>query len=130
MAEDRAAVKRRAGEQLAGSMRRIGHRHAVVLEPVVVRVVDINELHNNLGQCNSLIDQTTRRLAQLRAQRTILEQRIAEFDTAPIDRVDGDPEVPLDAPQPEVAPSKPAEAEPDKPAEAAATGPAGPRPGR
>ena len=104
--------KRKAGEMVAGAMRRIGYQHAVVTPAVRVDVVNIERVRAELVRCGEMIAQVTERLAQLRAHRTQLEQRIAEFDAAPIDRIEGDPDVPLEAPKREPAVERPSPAAP------------------
>jgi anti-sigma factor ChrR (cupin superfamily) len=95
--------QRKAGETIAGAMRRIGHRHAVITPAVKVELVDIERVRAELARVEEIIGKATTQLAQLRAQRTLLEQRIGEFDAATIDRIEGDPDVPLEAPKVEPA---------------------------
>lgn len=108
--------RRRAGDLVPGSMRRIGLRHAVVVEPVRARVLDVNQLRLELQQVTGQLARARAAVAQLDQHRVTLETRIAEFEAASIDRVEGDPEVPLEPPvdpregltQPEPAPTEPA----------------------
>lgn len=89
---------RRAGELVPGSMRRIGLRHAIVVEPTRAKVVDLGRLEFDLQQTNEQLERLRLALAQLEQQRTALESRIAQFKTAAVERIDGDPEVQLEEP--------------------------------
>jgi hypothetical protein len=98
------AQRRRAGERVPGSMRRIGLRHAVVTVAVTAQVVDRNSLVIELDQTVAQLARARQLVAQLEAQRSQLETKLAQFDAAPIERLDGDPDVPLEEPKPEPKP--------------------------
>lgn len=102
--EEKEARPVRAGESQPGKMRRIGYRHAVFQPAVRAQLVDINDVENQLATVNRTIPQAQQTVADLLAQRNLLEQRLAEFRAAPVERFVGDPEVPLDAPAPDTAP--------------------------
>lgn len=86
---------RRVGERVQGSMRRIGLRHAVVTPAITAQVVDRNSIVAELEQASRSLGNARQLVTQLEAQRSHLETKLAQFDAAPIERVDGDPEVPL-----------------------------------
>ncbi len=96
---------RRAGEQTPGSMRRIGRFHCIVTAPVTAKVVDVNSLRIELAQCTTSLDKARRMTALLENERAQLEMKLAQFSAAPIERVDGDPEVPQETP-PDVVPAR------------------------
>ncbi len=97
----------RHGERVPGTMRRIGHMHAVVTTAIVAQVVDRNSLVLELKDATAQLSRARSMVAQLETHRSQLEIKLAQFDAAPIERLDGDPDVPLTAPE---------KAEPDKPA--------------
>lgn len=104
--------RRRPGEVVPGTMRRIGLRHCVVTPAVQVELVDAGRLHRDLELTNEQLGRARQLVAKLEAQRGQLETRIAQFEAAPIERVDGDPDVPVEAEPPEPADNvPPAEAE-------------------
>jgi hypothetical protein len=114
------AQRRRPGELVPGSMRRIGLRHAVVTAPVRAELVDVGKLTNDLAVTTDKLARARALVALLETERAQLETKIAQFSAAPIERVDGDPDVPLTADPPDppedVSPADPKPAPSPKPA--------------
>lgn len=90
----------RLGEQRATRMRRIGMRHMIVMPSQVAQVLSLDDLLAHR-------DRIRRKLAELGAQQTQLatalldvDGQISRFNGLPIDRDEGDPEVPEPPPPP------------------------------
>lgn len=98
-------MQKKQGETDVGVMRRIGHRHAIVLPARRAELVDINDVEVELARTVEIIGAAKLQLAKLDQRRQQLEARLAEFKAAPIDRVEGDPTVPLEPPSPAAAPT-------------------------
>ncbi len=93
-----ADEKRAIGAVDSGSIRRIGFSHAVVTPARSSRLIDINSERVALERTVKALSVGRRQIAELEAARAGIEQRIAEFEAAPIDRIDSDPLVPLISP--------------------------------
>lgn len=93
--------KKRAGDREALQVRRIGHRHAVVTPARTTEVVDINKMRNQLQQAEANVTSCEAALARAVEQRDSMLRFLAAFDAQSIDRIDGDPSVPLDEPLPD-----------------------------
>lgn len=89
--------KTRVGHVELGAVRRIGHRHAVVLLPVEAKVVDMNAQRVALERVDARLESLKRELRSLERQRTAIADTITQFENLPIERDDGDPEVPQEA---------------------------------
>ncbi len=94
-----ASARKRPNEIEAGSIRRIGFRHAVMLPARQAQLVDMNAINVELGRAKE-------RLATFEAKRDAAAARVAEltaqkeaFDSLPIERDDEDPTVPQEAPR-------------------------------
>jgi hypothetical protein len=96
--------KKRSGERDPIQLRRIGYRHALITPPRETTLVDMNRTRVELEQVERVVNTLERQLAAAVARRDRIKQLIAAFDLQSIDRVDGDPTVPLDAPVPDPAP--------------------------
>lgn len=118
-----ANEKKRHGETDALQVRRVGHRHCVVTPPRRSEVVDVNTWINRVEKLDGQIrnaersrDQANAAITALTAEREQIRGLLLAFETLPVDRVEGDPDVPLDAPQPEAVPvpASPATPEPQR----------------
>lgn len=100
-----ARNRTRVGHVEPGELRRIGLRHAVVVMPVEARVVDVNAMRVELATLDRRLEAARKAMRQLEQRRTELSESITQFETMPIERIDGDPEVPQTArevkPEPE-----------------------------
>lgn len=88
---------RRAGDFIPGTMRRIGPRHAVVTKAVTAEVIDVGSIHALLARNADAMAKARRVVAQLDAERTQLETKLAQFEAAPVQRLEGDPHFDVDA---------------------------------
>lgn len=95
-----------AGAVDPGALRRIGFAHAVVLLPRQAKLIDIGGLRLQRDQVDRRTLQLQTELRSLEAQRAELSANITSFENQPIERVEGDPDVPLTDPS-VVPPDKP-----------------------
>lgn len=97
MADDKE-IKTELGTIDPGEVRRIGFAHAVILKPREPKLVDLNALRVTKAQVDRRIEQLTTELRSLEAQRDDLANNIRIFGDLPIERIEGDPDVPLTDP--------------------------------
>lgn len=100
------ADRKLAGQIERLQLRRIGERHAVYTPERVSKTVDVNKLRVQHGQQLEQIAKGVAQLEQMRAAADSTKTLLDAFDAQSIDRVDGDPDVPLEAlpaPEPERA---------------------------
>jgi hypothetical protein len=95
MATERERTK--VGHVEAGAVRRIGLRHAVVLQPVVATIVDMTRQRQMLDRIDKRLAALGAERRQLEAKRTEIADTLAQFEAMPIEREDGDPVVPQTA---------------------------------
>lgn len=94
-----AEEKKLLGTLERGELRRIGFSHAILLPARSTQLVDINGDRNELRRTEQTLAAGREQIALLERRRDQLQRRIAEFEAAPIDRVDGDPDVPVISPE-------------------------------
>jgi predicted RNase H-like nuclease (RuvC/YqgF family) len=94
-----AEEKKSLGIIEPGEIRRIGYSHAILMPARSTVLVDINSERNELARTEQTLKAGREQIALLERKRDQLQRRIAEFEAAPIDRVDGDPDVPVISPQ-------------------------------
>lgn len=94
-----AEEKKTLGTIERGELRRIGFSHAILLPARSTQLVDINAERNELRRTEQTLAAGREQIALLERKRDQLQKRIAEFEAAPIDRVDGDPDVPIISPE-------------------------------
>lgn len=88
----------RIGQQRSLRMRRIGDRHMIVMPPQIAQVMSIDDVEKMLAVGRVQADQLQRELERRRMLNADLEQQIAAFRRAPIERDVDDPDVPQPAP--------------------------------
>lgn len=94
------ADRKTAGQVERLQLRRIGHRHAIYTPERVSKTLDVNALRAQHERQLRELDRGVKQLEQMRAAADATRALLAAFDAQSIDRVDGDPEVPLDEPKP------------------------------
>jgi len=98
MASDMADEKRRLGDTDPSTFRRIGFGHVILTPPRQSTLVDVETVRQELRATERGIAQAERQATQLRAQRDRQLAFLAAFEAQAIDRIDGDPDVPLESP--------------------------------
>lgn len=100
-----AEARRKAGSTEDMIVRRVGHRHAVITPSRTSHVVDINAVINTIerlkqrrSQAEATKAQAEQTIKQLSDELSRQEGFLLAFNQLSIDRMDGDPEVPLAAP--------------------------------
>jgi len=88
----------RAGERVPASIRRIGHRHVILTPGSIPQLVEIEDVDRAIIKAMKRITGMQQELQRARLELDELEQVRASFDEAPIDRQEGDPEVPQGPP--------------------------------
>lgn len=111
------ADRKSAGEVDPVQIRKIGYRHAVVTPQRQSTVVDMNQLRVQRDNQRRQVRALERQLEATKAELAKSEAFLLAFDAQAVDRLEGDPEVPLEAPKPD--PREPAPAPEPEPAEPA-----------
>lgn len=79
-------------------MRRIGLRHAIVVPVRKAVVFDMNAVDQKIAEVDRKLEALARKRVELEQERSALSATRAGFDAMPIEREEGDPEVPLEPP--------------------------------